>query len=91
MGKNPSIKEAWLNRTGTVYAIVWADADKTNEVAKPIFTKYQVGFTAAKNNDAKNMQKHSAKKSWYRGADVDKLSIEEAGVIANDAVTFAFK
>jgi flagellar basal body-associated protein FliL len=90
MEKNPSIKEAWLNRAGTVYAIVWADADKTDETAKPIFEKYKVEFKKLNSKEAEKLSptfRETGK--WYRGAEVDKLSIEEAGVIAKDAVTFA--
>lgn len=90
MEKNHAIKEAWLNRAGTVYAIVWADADKTNETAKPIFEKYKIDFkkiSGKKTNNFLSSFREDGK--WYRGGDVDKLSIEEAGVIANDAVTYA--
>ncbi|MBI3502324.1 MAG: hypothetical protein HY063_11070 [Bacteroidetes bacterium] len=92
MEKNPSIKEAWLNRAGTVYAIVWANADKTDETAKPIFEKYKVDFKKLNNKEAEKLSPaFRSTGKWYRGADVDKLSIEEAGVIAKDAVTFALK
>ena len=90
MEKDLAIKEAWLNRAGTVYAIVWAGTDKTDEIAKPIFEKYSLDF---KKLNAQEVEKISStfreSGKWYRGADVDKLSIEEAGVIAKDAITFA--
>ncbi|MDD3210874.1 hypothetical protein [Bacteroides graminisolvens] len=90
MEKNPAIKEAWLNRAGTVYAIMWADADKTDEIAKPIFEKYKVSFKKLSNKEAEKLSPAFREtRKWYRGAEVDKLSIEEAGVIARDAVTFA--
>lgn len=90
MEKNPAIREAWLNREGTVYAIVWASADKTEEIGKPIFEKYKVDFKKFSNKDTEKLSptfRETGK--WYRGADVDKLSIEEAGIIAKDAVTYA--
>ena len=90
MEKQSAIKEVWLNRSGTVYAIVWADSDKTDEVAKPIFEKFKIDFRKLKDDEAESLLltfRESGK--WYRGAEVDTLSIEEAGVIANDAVAFA--
>jgi hypothetical protein len=33
------IKEAWLNRTGTIVAIVWSGLARTEEVAKPVFAR----------------------------------------------------
>lgn len=90
MEKNSAIKEAWLNRAGTVYAIVWSSADETKKIAKPIFEKYNIDYSELKGDDAeKNLATFRKENFWYRGAEVDKLSIEEAGVIANDAVTFA--
>ncbi len=90
MEKSPSIREAWLNRGGTVYAVVWADGDKTNEIAKPIFEKYKIAFKKLNGRVAKKLSSGFRETGqWYRGAEVDKLSIEEAGIIANDVVTYA--
>lgn len=90
MEKNPAIKEAWINRAGTIYAIVWRDEARTEKIAKPIFEKNKIDFTELKDDDInKNAETFRKENLWYRGADVDKLSIEEAGVIAKDAATFA--
>lgn len=90
MEKNLTIKEAWLNRAGTVYAIVWRDEAQTEKTAKPVFEKYKIDFSEMKDDDInKNAETFRKENLWYRGADVDKLSIEEAGVIAKDAATFA--
>ena len=37
-----AIEEAWLNRAGTIVAIVWSGPIRTAEVAKPIFEKHEV-------------------------------------------------
>src|SRR6516225_656669 len=37
--RRSAIKEAWLNRAGTIVAIVWSGPAHTAEVAKPIFDK----------------------------------------------------
>lgn len=92
MEKNPAVKEAWLNRAGTVYAIVWRDEEHTRKVAKPIFDKYEIDFTALDGTDAKeNLESFRKEKLWYRSADVDKLSIEEAEHIATTLMDFSLK
>jgi hypothetical protein len=39
------IKEAWLNRTGTIVAIVWRGQARMEEVGKPVFEKHEIEFT----------------------------------------------
>ncbi|HWW42131.1 hypothetical protein [Pedobacter sp.] len=90
--KNPAIKEAWLNRQGTVIAIVWKDKVHTETVAKPIFKKNSISFTIINENDAAYyMRIFRNTNLWYRGADVDMLSQEEAATIAESSVKFALK
>jgi len=80
--QEPGVAEAWLNRPGTQIAIVWkpeADAAARRNVAAKL------------TDDTKEMQgEHRDEalhgflsgKGWYHGADVDRLSEEEAGIIA---------
>jgi hypothetical protein len=90
MKKNPAIKEAWLNRQGTVIAIVWNGIEQTTAVAKPIFDKYEIDYTKLKGKDArKNEVTFRQSNLWYKEEDVDKLSIEEAEHIAGTLVSFA--
>lgn len=90
--KNPAIKEAWLNRPGTIIAVVWANRDQTKAVAKPIFDDYSLEFTKLSEKDATEYRKTFRRENlWYRGADVDALSREEATIIATSAVTFALE
>src|SRR5882757_5092815 len=51
MEKSPAVKEAWLNRSGTILAIVWKDKPQTQTVATPIFKENSVSFTALKETD----------------------------------------
>lgn len=87
MEKNPAIKEAWLNRAGTVYAIVWNKSSQTKRVARPIFKKWQIEFTelgeAEKNAQLATFRQEG---KWYRGAAVDQLSLEEAETIGNRVI-----
>jgi len=90
--KNPVIKEAWLNRSGTVIAIVWKDKAQTEIVAKPIFKENNISFTVLNENDIASYRKTFRKANlWYRGANVDMLSWEEATTIAESAVKYALQ
>jgi len=92
--KQNKIKESWSNRQGTVIAIVWAD-DYTDEKQRedfiqPLFKKHNI--EAELINDEKeiaDLGESLKKDKWYKGLDIDQLSLEEAGVIANEMVTFA--
>jgi hypothetical protein len=90
--KNPAIKEAWLNRQGTVIAIVWKDKDQTQTVAKPIFTENNIDYKEPNEKNVALYKENFRKENlWYRGADVDMLSREEASTIAASSVKFALE
>lgn len=92
MEKNPAIKEAWLNHKGTVYAIVWNEKEQTEQVAKPIFDKYDIEFSKEDKSEAAGQLKDfRTDGKWYKGADVDKLSIIEASTIADTYTGFALE
>src|SRR6516164_6806217 len=42
--RQPTIEEAWLNRAGTIVAIVWSESAKTDEVAKPVFERNEIQY-----------------------------------------------
>jgi hypothetical protein len=90
--KSPAVKEAWLNRSGTVIAIVWKDKVHTETVAKIIFKENSVSFAVLDYNEAASYRKTFRETNlWYRGTDVDVLSREEAATIAESVVKFALK
>src|SRR6266480_2699086 len=81
--QNPSVSEAWLNRQGTAVAVVWKedakrkarrDAEKTLKEAK--------ASKLSGEPRTRTRADFESGKGWYRGAEVDRLSEEEAGVIA---------
>jgi len=85
--KSVSVKEAWLNRQGTIIAIVWGDnidlKVRKNVITKT-FSKYQVNANELLMNDyAESYTSFSKGKDWYRSSDVNTLSKEEAGIIAD--------
>ena len=92
--KEKEIKESWSNRAGTIIAIIW-DATATDEGARedliqPLFKKHAIDSKLISND--KEIADHMAsmkKDKWYKGMEIDNLSLEEAGVIAEDLTKFA--
>jgi hypothetical protein len=80
------VSEAWLNRAGTVMAIVWREPSKPRQRAKALKTILKERDITAKELAGEERQQimkdFQSGTGWYRGADVDRLSEEEAGVIA---------
>jgi len=80
------VSEAWLNRAGTVMAVVWSGQSRPRQRAKALKTILKERDITA--TELAGEQKQQVMKDflsgtgWYRGADVDRLSEEEAGVIA---------
>lgn len=81
------IKEAWLNRRGNVIAIVWSENSspgiRTKEVAE-LFDKNNLDISELLDDEySTNLESFLLHKNWYRGDDVNELSKEEAGIIAD--------
>ena len=83
-----AIKEAWLNRAGTIVATVWSGPARTEEVAKPVFERHEIPYTERR-DDKQTAESFRSKGRWLRGAEVDRLSLEEARVIAETSVSAA--
>lgn len=85
MEKKSSIKEAWLNREGTVIAIVWnenASSDLRTTTVDSIFKENKMDAKLIIGKDYEKMiTSFEEKKKWYRGVEVDKLSLEEKDII----------
>lgn len=81
--RQPAVLEAWLNRAGTRIAVVWkpeSDAEARRNVAAELREDHAIELEGAPRDDA--LRDFSSGKGWYRGSDVDRLSEEEAGIIA---------
>lgn len=81
--QQPGVLEAWLNRAGTRIAVVWkpeSDASNRSKVVGEL-KEDRVVELDGKLRDEK-LAEFLSGKGWYRGADVDRLSEEEADVIA---------
>src|SRR6266478_4399935 len=81
--KQPGVLEAWLNRAGTIIAVVWkpeSNAETRSKVATGL--KEDRATELQGDSRDKAVQDFLLGKGWYHGADVDRLSEEEADVIA---------
>src|SRR5262249_41959937 len=81
--KQPAVLEAWLNRAGTRIAVVWkpdADAAIRGNIVAELKEDHVTELDGKSRYEA--VTDFSSGKGWYRGADVDRLSEEEAGIIA---------
>src|SRR5947208_16756045 len=81
--KQPGVLQAWLNRAGTIIAVVWkpeSDAETRSKVATGL--KEDRATELQGDSRDKAVQNFLSGKGWYHGADVDRLSEEEADIIA---------
>lgn len=89
--KDSIVKGAWLNRKGTVMAVVWNEATTAlshQTVLKSVFSRHELPIEQVSERDRDALlEDFKAKDMWYKGSDVDALSIEEAGVIADRILT----
>jgi hypothetical protein len=84
------IREAWLNRMGTIVAIVWRGQTRMEEVGKPVFARHEIEY-AERPDDKQTAGSFRVEGSWFRAAAVDRLSMEEAREIAETSVASAAK
>ncbi|HYY14301.1 MAG TPA: hypothetical protein VE758_07720 [Chthoniobacterales bacterium] len=81
--KQQGVHEAWLNRAGTVIAVVWkrdSNAENRRKVAAEL--KDDRATEIEEPAREQTVQEFLSGKGWYHGADVDRLSEEEASIIA---------
>src|SRR6266699_2293624 len=82
--RDPNVSEAWLNRAGTIMAVVWKRSPAPKDRAKLL----QDVLPQQKVRELKGEAREQTLKGflsasgWYRGAAVDRLSEEEAGIMA---------
>ena len=82
--RNPHVSEAWLNRPGTNIAVVWKERMAPRKRAKIIQAVLNEQTVRELKGEARAQafQTFLAGRDWYRGADVDRLSEEEAAINA---------
>ncbi len=85
--KKGPIQEAWLNYPGTTLAIVWKKGTTADERSAEIQSdreEWHMPFHELTGNlrDA-ILSSFMSDKAWYRGAEVDQLSAQEADIIVD--------
>jgi hypothetical protein len=89
--KDSTVKEAWLNRRGTAMAVVWNGAPSETarqSVLRSVFSKHDLAIEPTAEQDlAPIVEDFKSRDRWYKGSDVDALSVQEAGVIADRLLT----
>jgi copper chaperone CopZ len=81
--KQPGVLQAWLNRAGTIISVVWkpdSNAENLRNVVADLKEDNAAEVQGTSRDEA--VRDFLSGKGWYRGADVDRLSEEEAGIIA---------
>jgi hypothetical protein len=83
--KRPAVEEAWLNKTGELLAVIWKPASQASERQATLTAAIEAHAVAMSelNGDARDaaLKDLHAGLGWHRGAEVDRLSGEEARVI----------
>lgn len=87
---NDAVEGAWLNKTGTVVAVKWntkTGENKKAEIIKTVSTNHNIELTTLAETEATSYTKSFPISSeWFKGKEVDKLSKEEAGIIAQNTI-----
>lgn len=87
---DPAVEQAWLNRTGTLIAVVWK-AQPNAQTQQDVASRLKSAACCARDKAIREVQGEARDQAlkefqtghgWYRGSEVDRLSEEEAGVIA---------
>lgn len=81
--QQPGVREAWLNRKGTVLGVLWAGASA--DPGTVIRTLGRRGISSIELENEEQQRVHEAftrRDGWYRPAQLQELSAEEAQVIA---------
>jgi hypothetical protein len=81
--RQPGMLGAWLNRAGTMIAVVWkpdSDAENRRKAAAELKEDHAIELDGKPRDEA--VKDFLTGQGWYHGADVDRLSEEEADIIA---------
>jgi hypothetical protein len=81
----PLVESAWLNHAGTLLAVVWKANTKRKErstVVRNVSKDQRLDASELKGEERKEPLGAFLSGSWLRGSDVDRLSEEEATIMA---------
>ena len=87
---NDAIEGAWLNKKGTVVAVKWNTKTKEYkkvEIINAVSANHNIPLsTLAQTGEANYAKTFPNSSEWYKGKEVDKLSTEEAAIIAKNTI-----
>ena len=87
---NDAVEGAWLNKTGTVVAVKWntkTDENKKAEIINTVSTNHNIELSTLAETEAVSYAKSFPNSNeWFKGKEVDKLSKEEAAIIAQTTI-----
>lgn len=85
--KRPEIAQAWLNHPGTLLAVVWKEPEPRSSgvrLVQSLFGAKDLSVTPLEGAAReKALQDFAARKGWYEGQDVNRLSEQEAQALAH--------
>jgi copper chaperone CopZ len=83
--RHQAVAGAWLNRSGTVIAVVWAERSTPDERAQAIAaTAEKSGLSIQELTEDEResaLKEFASRANWYRSSEVDRLSEEEAKIV----------
>ena len=85
LARDPAVKQAMINRPGTVLAVVWKDPAHASAGASTVeaaFKESELETAILRGPEREKAQKEFDSERWYTAKDVDRLSEHEAEVIA---------
>lgn len=89
--ESENVEEAWLNRTGTLIAVVWkegVDVSTKKDIANTIFKEHELNVEEVVLEEYASVSASFGKgDDWLRKNDVDELSREEASIFAKRITT----
>ena len=87
---NNEIEGAWLNKKGTIVAVKWntnTDESQKTEIIKTVSASHNVELSELSSTEANPYAKSFPNSGqWFKGKEVDQLSKEEAGIIAQNTI-----
>ncbi|MDF2191323.1 mercuric transport protein MerTP [Paraflavitalea sp. CAU 1676] len=85
-----AVESAWLNRKGTVVALKWAtniEEKQKTDLIKAVSASHNIELIALTTTEAADHARtFPDNKNWFKGKEVDKLSKEEATIIAQNTI-----
>lgn len=85
LARDPAVRQAMINRPGTVLAVVWEDPAHASAGASTVgaaFKESELETAILRGPEREKAQKEYDSERWYTAKDVDRLSEHEAEVIA---------